>query len=267
MASADPTPGSPENRVALVTGASSGIGRAIALALVAAGARVIAVARDGDGLERVVAAAADAGPRIDPVTCDITDDAALDRLAERVASTAGGLDVLVHSAGAIEFGTVADAPVDRLDRMVRVNLRAPYGLTRAVLPLLVRNEGDIVFVNSSAGIRPSAGVAAYGAAKHGLRGLADALRDEVNPLGVRVTSLYPGRTRTPLQGSVYQWEGRDEPLDGLLEPADIAVLVMAILALPRTAEVTDLHVRPARPPAMPARPRDPDTGEGGAAPG
>ena len=235
-------------RVALVTGASSGIGRAVALRVGEADATVIAVGRDAGRLERVAEEAGDA-TRVRGVVCDLTDEAQIRELADRTAADPGTLDILVHCAGTIEFGTVTDTGVDQLARVVRTNLLAPYALTHAVLPLLERSRGDIVFVNSSAGIRSSAGVAAYGAAKHGLRGLADALRDEVNPLGIRVTSIYPGRTRTPMQVAVLQWEGREEPAERLLDPDDIATVVLAILALPRTAEVTDLHIRPARPPA------------------
>ena len=242
----DATAGPLRDRVALVTGASSGIGRAIALGLGAAGATVIAVARDADRLASVVTEAGAAGSRVEALVCDVTDDGQVQRLGGRVTASPGSLDILVHSAGTMEFGQVADVGLDQLDRMVRTNLRAPYALTQAALPLLGRSRGDVVFVNSSAGVRPSAGVAAYGAAKHALRGFADALRDEVNPLGIRVTSVYPGRTHTPMQASVYEWEGRDESLDGLLEPADIAALVVSIVTLPRTAEVTDVHIRPAR---------------------
>ncbi len=239
------------DRVALVTGASSGIGRAIALGLGAAGATVIAVARDAGRLQGVVTEAAAAGSRVEALVCDLTDDARVRELGERVTSSPGSLDILVHSAGTIEFGNVADVGIDRLDRVIRTNLRAPYALTQVAIPLLGRSRGDVVFVNSSAGVRPSAGVAAYGASKHALRGLADALRDEVNPLGIRVTSIFPGRTATPMQASVYAWEGRDEGLDGLLEPADVAALVVSIVSLPRSAEVTDVHIRPARPPKPP----------------
>jgi NAD(P)-dependent dehydrogenase (short-subunit alcohol dehydrogenase family) len=240
-----------QDKTAIVTGASQGIGRAIALGLAAAGATVIAVARDTDRLDTVVTEAGAAGSRIEALACDVTDEAQVRRLGERVAAAPGALDILVHGAGTIEFGHVADVGIDQLDRMIRTNLRAPYALTQAALPLLTLSRGDVVFVNSSAGVRPSAGVAAYGAAKHALRGFADALRDELNPLGIRVTSVYPGRTRTPMQASVYRWEGRDESLEGLLEPADIAALVVSIVSLPRTAEVTDVHIRPARPPNRP----------------
>jgi NAD(P)-dependent dehydrogenase (short-subunit alcohol dehydrogenase family) len=252
-----------ENRVALVSGASSGIGRAIALALAAGGATVLAVGRDAQRLAEVVVEAQASHARIEAVPCDLTDDRAIHAFSADLASTTGALDVLVHAAGTIDFGTVAEAPIDQLDRLVSVNLRAPYVLTQAVLPLLRHSRGHIIFINSSAGLRPSGGLAAYGATKHALRGLADALRDEVNPLGIRVTSVYPGRTRTPLQASVYRWEGRDEPLTGLLEPSDIASMVVALVSLPQSAEVTDLHLRPAIPPAG----RREASSEGAAGPG
>lgn len=236
-------------RVALVSGASSGIGRAIAVALAAAGATVVAVGRDAGRLGEVVAEGAGTSGSIDAVSCDLSDGGAVRALSLALESNREHLDILVHAAGSIEFGTVAEAPVEQLDRMVGANLRVPYALTHALLPLLERSRGHVVFINSSAGLRSSGGVAAYGASKHALRGLADALRDEVNPLGIRVTSVYPGRTRTPMQASVYRWEGRDDPLVGLLEPADIAAMVVALVSLPRSAEVTDLHLRPAIPPA------------------
>jgi NAD(P)-dependent dehydrogenase (short-subunit alcohol dehydrogenase family) len=237
-------------RFALVTGASSGIGRAVALALGDAGARVVAVGRDRGRLQELADVADAGGSSLDPVACDLTRDTDIRMLAARVAEATSALDILVSCAGAIDFGTVEDAPIEQLDRLVRTNLRAPYLLTQTLLPLLRQARGHVIFVNSSAGVRPSAGAAAYGATKHALRGLADALRDEVNPSGVRVTSLYPGRTRTPLQAAVYRWEGRDGPLDDLLEPADVASVVIAVIALPPTAEVTDLHIRPAVPPDL-----------------
>jgi NAD(P)-dependent dehydrogenase (short-subunit alcohol dehydrogenase family) len=238
-----------ENRVALVTGASSGIGRAIALALAAAGATVLAVGRDARRLNDTVVEAGTARGRVEAVPCDLTDDRAIRTLGAHLASRSEALDVLVHAAGTIDFGLVEDAPIDQLDQMVSINLRAPYLLTQALLPLLRQSRGHIVFINSSAGLRPSGGVAAYGATKHALRGLADALRDEVNSLGIRVTSIYPGRTSTPMQVSVYRWEGRSDPPAGLLEPADVASMVVALVSLPHGAEVTDLHIRPTRPPA------------------
>jgi NAD(P)-dependent dehydrogenase (short-subunit alcohol dehydrogenase family) len=237
-----------ENRVALVTGASSGIGRAIALGLAAHGATVLAVGRDLQRLNDTVLEAESVDARVEARACDVTDEAAVRALGADLLTSLGALDVLVHAAGTIEFGEVGVAPVEQLDRMVAINLRGPYLLTQVLLPLLGNCRGHIVFINSSAGLRPSGGVAAYGATKHALRGLADALRDEVNPLGIRVTSVYPGRTRTPMQTAVSRWEGRIDPPAGLLEPADVATIVVALVSLPHGAEVTDIHIRPTRPP-------------------
>jgi NAD(P)-dependent dehydrogenase (short-subunit alcohol dehydrogenase family) len=233
-------------RSAVVTGASSGIGRAIALALASAGAQVLAIGRDGDRLRTLADAASAGGTTMEALVCDLTDDDEIRALAGRISS----LDTLVHAAGTIDFGSVEDAPVGQLDQQLRVNLRAPYLLTQALLPILRERRGHVVFVNSSAGIRSGAGTAGYGATKHALRGFADALRDEVNEAGLRVTSIYPGRTRTPMQASVYRWEGRPEPLAGLLEPEDVASMVVAVLSLPPRAEVTDVHLRPAIPPHL-----------------
>ncbi len=221
------------DRVALVTGASSGVGRAITVALAATGARIVAVGRDRGRLDETIARAEPAAARLEAVACDLTDDDAVGALVERSTARRGVLDVLVHCAGSIEFGMVEDVPADRLDALVRTNVRAPYVLTRAALPLLRASRGHVVFVNSSAAVRPTAGVAAYGMTKHALRGFANALRDEVNPAGIRVTTVFAGRTRTPMQESVYRWEGRGELRDGLIEPDDIAAIVVALLDLPR----------------------------------
>jgi NADP-dependent 3-hydroxy acid dehydrogenase YdfG len=103
----------------------------------------------------------------------------------------------------------------------------------------------VVFVNSSAGFHPArAGWAAYSASKHALRALADGLRDEVNRQGVRVITIFPGRTATAMQEEVHRYEGRDYDPERFLQPRDVAAAVLSSLALPRTAEVTDLHIRP-----------------------
>ncbi len=231
-------------RVAVVTGGSSGIGWSIALALGAAGAAVVAVGRDVERLRKLAKEADASGSQVETVRCELTDDGAVRHLAHQLSAESRNVDIVVHAAGVIAFGAVRGASLDDLDRMILTNVRGPYVLTQALLPLLERRGGHVVFVNSSAAIRPTAGVAAYGATKHALRGLADALRDEVNPLGIRVTSIYPGRTRTRLQDSVLQWEGRDPQPDALLDPTGIATIVVAVLALPGSAEVTDIHIRP-----------------------
>ena len=231
-------------KLALVTGASSGIGRAIALELATSGVAVWLVARRAEELEATAAAARRSGACAWTYPLDLGNDEALEQLRARIAKDGDGLDILVHAAGTHFLGAVADAPVAQLDQQYRVNVRGPYLLTQLLLPLLRSRRGQIVFVNSTAGLQSRAGVGAYAATKHALRALADALRDEVNPHGVRVLSVYPGRTATPQQEAIYAEEGKPYRPEGLLQPEDVAAAVVHALAMDRTAEVTDLRVRP-----------------------
>ena len=229
-------------RSCLVTGAGSGIGRAIALDLADAGAGVTAVGRRRSALEGTTDRAQSGRITIHPT--DLTVDEDLDELAGTFLG--GGLDVLVHSAGAYAQGPLEQAPVEALDLQYRINVRAAYRLTQALLPALKASQGQIVFINSTVGLAARANVAQYAATKHALKALADALRDEVNPAGVRVLSVYPGRTATDQQASIYELEGRAYAPETLLQPQDVAATVVGALTLPRTAELTDLHVRPMR---------------------
>ena len=229
---------------ALVTGATSGIGRAIAAALAADGAPVWAVGRRAEALDALTGAC----PSVRGERADLTLDDDLDRLVSKFEAEATGLDVLVHAAGVAALGCVASAPVDALDSMYRLNLRVPYLLTQRLLPRLRRARGQVVFVNSSAGMHASAGASQYAATKHALKALADSLRCEVNDDGVRVLSVYPGRTASPMQEHLHNQEhgpdARPYRAADLLQPDDVAAVVVQALGLPRTAEVTDLHVRP-----------------------
>lgn len=221
-------------RVALVTGASSGIGAAIAAALAAEGASVQAVARR-------------AGPCDDLRwrLVDLGDPAAVEAAAAQAAAEIDGLDALVHAAGFYATGSVADAPLADLDRLWSVNARAPWTLTRALLPALVARQGSVVFINSSVWPNARGGLGGYAASKYALKAMADALRDEVNAQGVRVLSVFPGRTATPMQEAVFAAEGRPYRPERLLQPVDVARLTLDALAAPRTQEVTDIFVRPA----------------------
>ena len=226
----------------LVTGAGRGIGRAIDLELAAAGADVHVAGRRQSALERTAELARDGRIAVHPA--DLTDDEQLAGLAGRLLDR--GLDVLVHSAGAYARGPVEQGPVEALDLQYRINVRAPYVLTQALLPALKASRGQIVFINSTVGLTAPAEVGQYAATKHALKALADALRDEVNPAGVRVLSVYPGRTATETQAAIHELEGRDYVPEALMQPEDVAATVVAALTLPRTAELTDLRVRPLR---------------------
>ena len=160
-----------------------------------------------------------------------------------------GLDELVHGAGIIHRGSIEHASASSLDEQYSINVRAPYMLTQRLLPLLTTAQGQIVFVNSSAGLAASGPeIGQYAATKHALAAIADSIRGEVNSQGVRVLSLYLGRTATAMQEGLYRQDGAQYRPDELLQPEDVATMVIAALDLPRTAEVTDISIRPMRKP-------------------
>ncbi len=236
--------GSLANQVAVVTGAGSGIGRAIATALAADGASVCLVGRDRHKLEATANGfqAGASPPSIHAV--DLTIDMQVRTLRADLHGAFGRVDVLVHSAGIIFKGRLEDHSVDHLDLQFRANVRAPYLLTQSLLPLLRVRPGQIVVIGSSVAFRAPAGVSQYAATQHSLRAIADSLREEVNPYGVRVLTLFPGRTATPRQAALYRLESKEYQPDRLLQPEDIAAMTTAALGLPRTAEVTEIHIRP-----------------------
>jgi short-subunit dehydrogenase len=136
------------------------------------------------------------------------------------------------------------ATADQLDRHYRTNLRAPYVLTQGLLPTLISRQGQVLFVNSSAGLAARANAGQYAASKHALKAVADSLREEVNPAGVRVLSLFLGRTASPMQAAVHAMEGRPYQPESLMQPEDVAALAVHALTLPRSIEVTEISMRP-----------------------
>ena len=233
-------------QAAIVTGASQGIGQAIADELCRRGARVLFVARTRDALE---AAASAAGPNAASFACDLVQEDAVKALVADAEARFGRLDLLVHSAGVVFLAPMANATLDEFDLHYAVNLRAPYALTQAAIPLLKKTRGQVAFVNSSITRAPRiAGRGQYAATKFALKAIADSLRDEVNRDGIRVLSIYPGSTATPGQAALHANSGTAYTPERLLQPADVAQALCDALALPRTAETTDLYVRQMLPP-------------------
>lgn len=174
--------------LAVVTGASSGIGRAVAVRLAGAGCRLILVGRDEARLAEV---ARDTGGEV--VVADLADSIAVAELAERLARDGAGPDVLVNNAGIGSIGPVAAQDGADLDRLLAVNLRAPVTLTRSVLPgMLERGRGHLVFVSSIAAILGVAGESSYAAVKAGLHVFAASVHAEVGSAGVGVSTIVPG---------------------------------------------------------------------------
>lgn len=226
---------------AIVTGAGSGIGRAVAVSLARAGMGLVLVGRTSRTLEQTAVLA---GSAAQIVVADLAAEGGVE-LAARAAPPA--LRVLVHSAGVFLRGAIADTAEPDWAMVSAVNLHAPMRLTAACLGPLRAGHGHVVFVNSTSGLRAGANAGAYAASKHALRAAADALRQEVNADGVRVLSVFPGRTDTPMQSAVLRAEGRAAPAGTLLHPDDVAAMIVAALGLPSRAEVTELTIRPSVP--------------------
>lgn len=219
----------------LITGAGSGIGAAVASRLAERGHDLVLLARS----EGRAAELAQRFPGSRTVVADLSRPGELEelRLPERV-------DSLLHVAGVIALGTVEQVGTEAWSHSLAVNLTSPAVLTRRALPALRAARGHVVFVNSGSGLRAGPGWSVYAAGKHGLRALADALRQEEHGNGVRVTSVYPGRTATPMQERIHAHEGREYHPGQWIAPESVATAVLTALDLPRDAELTDISVRP-----------------------
>ncbi len=237
-------------RVAVVTGASGGIGRAIALALAAERMSLYLVGRRVEALEAVAANARQRSPRAVVCGADLTEDEQALEVADSIRRDAGAVDVLVHAAGVISLGAITETRVEEFDRQFKINVRAAYLLTQALLPMLKARQGEVVFVNSTAGLHARGGVSQYAATKHALKAVADSLREEVNVDGVRVLSIFLGRTATPMQAAVHGAEGKPYRPERLIQPEDVSTVLLSLLVLPRSVEVTEIRLRPMRKPEV-----------------
>ncbi|MEU7639267.1 MULTISPECIES: SDR family oxidoreductase [unclassified Streptomyces] len=225
----------------LITGAGSGIGAAVARRLAERGEEVWLLARDLRRAKDLT----EQFPGAHVLVGDLATPEKLDwALGHQKLPTR--LDSLQHIAGVIELGAVGDLPAKAWQRQLAVNLVAPAELTRLLLPLIRIARGDVVFVNSGAGLDAHANWGGYAASKHGLKALADSLRAEEHANGVRVTSVYPGRTATPMQESTHRQEGKEYDPARWIDPESVATAILTAVDLPRDAEIKDLVVRPGR---------------------
>jgi NADP-dependent 3-hydroxy acid dehydrogenase YdfG len=226
----------------VVTGSGSGIGQAVADRLSARGDSLHLLARTADSAERI----AQRFPAAHVFVADLAEPDALARALARheFPDTINGL---LHVAGTVQLGPVADLTPATWQTTLAVNLAAPAEVTRLLLPRLRHRAGHVVFVNSTAGLATRADWAAYSASKFGLRALADGLRAEEGRTGLRFTTMYPGRTATPMQESVHRYEGRAYEPGRWIEPDTVASAVVAALDLPADAEVSDITVRVGSP--------------------
>lgn len=221
----------------LLTGAGSGIGAVLAQRLLERGDELAVVARSESRAHDLRMELRDATVLVG----DLSEPASLEALADRLPDR---LDSLVHGAGVVELGAVSELSTHVWQEQVAVNLVAPAVLTRLALPALRAGQGTVLFVNSGAGLTAHPAWSAYAATKHGLRALADSLRGEEAEHGVRVTSLYPGRTATPMQEKVHAQEGREYDAGDWIDPGTVVEAILHVLDLPPDATVSDLTIRP-----------------------
>ncbi|MHB8323086.1 MAG: SDR family NAD(P)-dependent oxidoreductase [Candidatus Dormibacteria bacterium] len=240
--------------VALVTGASSGIGEATALALAAEGAKVAIAARRLDRLEALAEKLGGTGEVL-VLKTDVTDEAEVDRMVARTVAEFGRLDTLVNNAGVMLLGPILDAPTDEWRRMVQLNLLGLFYCTHAGLPHLLqaassqpRQVADVVNVSSVAGRVARQGSAVYNATKFGVGAFSESLRQEVTARHVRVTIVEPGLVATELVGhnrpevqqTIAAAFGAMEPL----QATDIADAVVYAVTRPRHVALNEILVRP-----------------------
>ncbi|WP_028661236.1 SDR family oxidoreductase [Nocardioides insulae] len=219
----------------VVTGAASGIGREVALRLRDRGARLLLPVRSHQRVEELTPVF----PEAEIVVVDLADPGAVLAAPEcpEVAS-------VTHAAGVVELGRVGDLSTEDWQRQLAVNLVAPAVLTRRLLPGLRAARGTVVFVNSGAGLRANPDWAAYAASKFGLRALADALREEEREQGVRVTSVFPGRTATPMQRKVHDQEGQQYDEARWIRPETVAEAILSAIDAPEDAVIPEITIRP-----------------------
>jgi NADP-dependent 3-hydroxy acid dehydrogenase YdfG len=245
-----PNNGKLDQKVALVTGASSGIGEATALALAVEGARVAIVARRQERLDELVRRIEEKGGQALPIVADVADEAQVKDMVETVNSKYGQLDILVNDAGVAIPGSIDSANTEDWRRMVNTNLLGLMYVTHGVVPLMkVQGHGHIVNISSVAGRIVRAGNGVYSATKWGVNAFSEALRQEVFKENIRVTIVEPGLVSTEIFENVSEPKARQEAQKHLesitpLESEDIAAAVIYAVTQPPHVNVNEILIRP-----------------------
>jgi 3-oxoacyl-[acyl-carrier protein] reductase len=231
-----------KNGTAVVTGASKGIGRAIAAALAGEGMRLVIGARTPGPLEE---AARGIGGEVETVAGDVGDEAVAARLVETAVRRFGRLDLVVNNAGIGHHGRLEDMDPAEFDRVYRTNVRGPFLLMKAAIPVMRRQKaGTLVTLASLAGKNPVPNRAAYAASKWAMIGLSRSVLQEVRKDGIRVIILEPGSTLTEFGHDAAKMAQAEK----LVRPEDVASVLVSALKLPARATVSEIEIRPTDPP-------------------
>jgi NADP-dependent 3-hydroxy acid dehydrogenase YdfG len=239
-----------DGKVAIVTGASSGIGEATAVALAAEGAHVVLAARRGDRLEKLAQQIKTSGGQALSLVTDATDEAQIRQMVDAAKTELGRVDILINNAGVMLLGPIDGANTEDWRRMVNVNVLGLMYATHAVLPLMkAQGEGHIINISSVAGRTASANVAVYNATKWAVCAFSEALRQEVYKDKIRVTIIEPGAVATELadhithpatKDRIQSWVASMRPL----ESEDIAAAIVYAVTQPPRVNVNEILVRP-----------------------
>jgi len=231
-------------KVAIVTGASRGIGKAISILLAQSGSRVVLAARSEPQLKSVSEEISSQNGEALVIPTDLTVDKEMEQLVQQTLKEWGSVDILINNAGLGKVAPVIKAKVSDWDETFRVNLRAPMFLSKLVLPTMMeRGEGSIINISSVSGKSGQANGSAYSASKFGLIGFTQSLYEEVREYGIRVAAICPGFVDTPL---IPQMRRMDR--SKMIRPEDIAQTVLFVLTSPPTACPVEITVRPQRTP-------------------
>lgn len=209
-----------EEKVVLITGAASGIGRATAVRLGQEGARLFLCDVQQEALEETGKLAADGGAAVEVCLCDVSDPAAVDATVAACIERFGRIDVLCNVAGILQFGHSHEFPVEDWNRILAVNLTGTFLMCRAALPHLVESRGNIVNIGSTAGLAGHPWTAAYSASKGGVHSLTAGLAIEYGRQGVRANAICPGSIDTPITKAFHVPEGADARLVYRIMPLD-----------------------------------------------
>src|SRR5262249_50126003 len=234
-------------RVALVTGAGRGLGRAIAEGLASAGAYVMVSGRKTHALHATVQIIERKGGHAAAIRCDVRDRASVESLVRTPLRCWGRIDILVNNAAVFQIAALSDTSEELWDSILGTNLTGAYIVTQTALAPIVQSSGHIVNMISVAGKTAFPGNAAYCASKWGLLGFTNVIRDELRPLGVRVTAVLPGRVDTPIWDTVAgRWDRKH-----MLRPETVAKSIVDACCAPLDSSIDEITILPGRRPRSP----------------
>lgn len=232
------------DRVAIVTGAGRGVGRATALALAAAGAHLALVARTEPEIREVAARIASLGRRAVAIPADVADEAQVEAMASRVLAEMGSVDILVNNAGILHRAEVEQTSLADWNRVLSVNLTGAFLCSRAVIGAMKRQKrGHIVNISSGAGKQGYPNLAAYCVSKFGVIALAESLAAELGPWNIKVSTLLPGTVDTTFSAA-YPKGQRQGPPPMLLRPEDVAEAVVGLVSQSDRAWTQEMNLWP-----------------------